>query len=176
MVRLEKMSARPMTDRTIRPLTSSDLPEALALQAQGYPVALQDGPAAFASRIAVAPGWCWAAVAGGRLDGYLLSHPWTSLAPPSPDTMLTRAEGDVWYIHDLSTAAHARGQGVARALLAACEAAKPALPRSELVAIEGAAPFWSRLGWRVAEPEPEGLRAKLAAYGPAAVYMTRSRD
>lgn len=160
-----------MTDWTIRPLTLADLPAALALQAQGYPQALWDSEAAFVSRMAVAPGWCWAAEMKGELDGYLLSHPWASFSPPRPDTVLHRAEGDVWYIHDLSTAAHARGRGVGRALLATCETAHPQIRRSELVAVDGAAPVWTRLGWSPAMPET--VRNKVASYGPAAVYMAR---
>lgn len=160
-----------MTDRLIRPLTLAHLPAALALQAEGYPEALWDSEAAFVSRMTTAPDWCWAAERDGRLDGYLLSHPWTSFSPPKPDTVLDRAEGDVWYIHDLSTAAPARGQGVGRALLAACRAAHPTIRRSELVAVEGAAPVWTRLGWRPAMTDP--VAAKVAHYGPAAIYMAR---
>ncbi|KQS54201.1 hypothetical protein ASG17_11130 [Brevundimonas sp. Leaf363] len=160
-----------MADSLIRPLTPADLPAALALQADGYPEALWDGEEAFVSRIAVAPDWCWALEREGRLEGYLLSHPWTSMSPPVPDTTLERAEGDIWYIHDLSTARAARGRGVGRALLAACEAAHPQIRRSELVAVDGAEPFWRRLGWRPAMIGP--VVAKVAKYGPAAIYMAR---
>lgn len=160
-----------MSARTIRPLTLADLPAALALQAEGYPRALWDGEEAFGSRIIVAPDWCWAAESDGRLDGYLLSHPWPSFSPPTPDTTLERTVGDVWYIHDLSTAAHARNRGVGRALLAGCEAAHPHIRRSELVAVEGAAPYWTRLGWTPAMSD--AFTAKVASYGPAAVYMAR---
>ena len=155
----------------IRPLTLADLPAALALQAAGYPEALWDGEDAFASRMTVAPDWCWAFERDGSLEGYLLSHPWTTMSPPTPDTVLDRAEGDVWYIHDLSTAQAARGRGVGRALLAACEAAHPQVRRSELVAVDGAEPYWRRLGWRPAMAGP--IAAKVAKYGPAAGYMVR---
>lgn len=157
----------------IRPFTAADLPAAMALQAVGYPPHVHDGEAAFASRALVAPSWCWAAETDGRLDGYLLSHPWASLAPPAPDVVLARATGPVWYVHDLSVAAHARGTGVGRALLAACRGSHPAIVRSELIAIDGAEPFWSRLGWRTVEPLPAALEAKIAGYGAASRYMVR---
>lgn len=157
----------------VRPLTQRDLDQALAIQADCYPPAIRDGEAAFASRIATAPDWCWAAERDGRLDAYLLSHPWPSMSPPAPDTVLTEAVGDVWYIHDLSVAPHARGRGLARLLLAACLEAHPQITRSELVAVPGAAPVWSRLGWSEVTNIPAALAAKVAAYGASSAYMAR---
>lgn len=156
-----------------RPLTTADLSQALAIQADCYPPAIRDGEAAFVSRISAAPGWCWAVETDGRLDAYLISHPWPSMAPPAPDTVLTQAEGDCWYIHDLSIAPHARGMGLARPLLAACLDAHPDIGRSELIAVSGAEAFWTRMGWRRASDVPGVLADKVAAYGTDAVYMTR---
>lgn len=157
----------------LRKLTLADLPAALAIQAACYPPAIRDGEAAFASRIALAPGWCWVVEADGRLDAYLLSHPWPTMSPPSPDTVLTQVGGDCWYIHDLSVAPHARGKGLARPLLAACLDAHPEITRSELVAVPGAAPVWSRLGWSEVTDIPAALAAKVARYGAGSVYMAR---
>lgn len=149
------------------------MPAALALQALGYPAHLRDGEEAFVSRLRVAPGWCWVAQTGRLLEGYLLSHPWTSMNPPPPDVVLDAAEGPVWYVHDLSVAALVRGQGVARAMLDACCAANPEIRRSELIAVEGAGRFWERQGWRPVEPLPAPMASKVALYGPTAAYMTR---
>lgn len=160
----------------IRAFAPSDLPAALELQAVGYPAHLHDGEVAFASRPLVAPAWCWVAETEGRLDGYLLSHPWGSMAPPAPDTVLPATEGPVWYVHDLSVAPHARGTGVGKALLETCRAAHPDVGRSELIAVEGAAAYWARLGWAAVEAPPAALAAKVAAYGPEAVYMAKRLD
>lgn len=157
----------------IRPLTLADLPAALALQAECYPPAIRDGEAAFASRIVQAPDWCWTIESHGRMDAYLLSHPWQSLSPPSPDTVLTSAEGECWYIHDLSIAPHARGEGLARPLLAACLDAHPKISRAELVAVPGAEPVWLRLGWHRVTDLSLALSAKVAGYGDGSVYMAR---
>ena len=73
----------------IRPLVRADLEAALALQALGYAEALRDGPEAFASRIDIAPDHCRAVERGGRLLAWLLSHPWRSFDPPTPDQVLT---------------------------------------------------------------------------------------
>jgi ribosomal protein S18 acetylase RimI-like enzyme len=157
----------------VRALTPADLPAALDIQADCYPPAIRDREAAFASRISVAPGWCWAVETDRRLDAYLLSHPWPRMSPPSPDTILTAAGGDCWYIHDLSVAPHARGEGLARPLLAACLEAHPEITRSELVAVPGAAPVWSRLGWSEVTGVPPTLAAKVAGYGDGSIYMAR---
>ena len=111
--------------------------------------------------------------AEGRLDAYLLSHPWVSMRPPEPDTVLDKAEGEVWYIHDLSVAPWARGQGLGDQMLAACLKAHPAIGRSELVAVPGAAPFWERRGWAPATGLTPTMAAKVAAYGEGSAYLVR---
>jgi GNAT superfamily N-acetyltransferase len=156
----------------IRPLVRADLEAALALQALGYAEALRDGPEAFASRIDIAPDHCWAVERDGRPLAWLLSHPWRSFDPPTPDQVLTPVGDACWYIHDLSVAPEGRGLGLGRALvehvLARC---RPA--RSELIAVSGAHPVWLRLGWRDAPDLPTALAAKVAAYGSEAAYMVR---
>ncbi|MBN8553530.1 MAG: GNAT family N-acetyltransferase [Caulobacterales bacterium] len=156
----------------MRLLDHSDLAAALALQAEVYPPAIQDGEAAFASRIAAAPDWCWAVEDEGRLAAYLISHPWSSMRPPAPDTVLDRAEGEIWYIHDLSVAPWARGQRLGDQLLTACLGAHPEIRRSELVAVPGAAPFWERRGWTPVSV-PAALAAKVAQYGVGSTYLAR---
>lgn len=157
----------------VRRLTLADLQAALALQAECYPPAIWDGEAAFASRIIHAPDWCWTIDTGGEMDAYLISHPWPSMSPPAPDTILPAATGDCWYIHDLSVAPRVRGEGLARSLLAACLDANPEISRSELVAIPGAAPVWRRLGWSPVSSLSDVLEAKVAAYGAGSTYMAR---
>lgn len=157
----------------IRPLVLADLDQALAIQAECYPPAIRDGQAAFASRVVRAPAGCWVVETAGRLDAYLLSHPWASMSPPEPDTVLTSTAGDIWYIHDLSVAPHARGQGLARRLLDACQEAHPGITRSELVAVPGAEPVWLHLGWSRLTDLPPALSVKVARYGAGSVYMAR---
>lgn len=156
-------------------MTPQDLGDVLALQALGYPPALQDSASAFLSRMALAPTLNLVARQGVDLRAYLVSHPWEAGSPPPVDAVLPRsAPQDCWYVHDLSVAEAARGQGLARRLLVAGRDAALglALARSELIAVEGAAPFWRRQGWSLPAIIPPDLAAKVSGYGPSAVFMT----
>ena len=149
------MSASPvqiMSDAfSIRPMREADLDAVLAVQAQGYPPALRDGREAFASRITLAPSANLVVDGPDGCAGYLVSHPWLSRSPPPVDTVLDGPppRPECWFIHDLSVAPAAQGAGLARRLFLAGAAAAETLGlrRSELIAVEGAAPFWLRLGY-----------------------------
>ena len=161
----------------LRPMTADDLPAVLALQAQGYPPALHDAAPAFLSRMAMAPAMNLVAWDHAGLSGYLVSHAWISGSPPPVDTVLSPPHSpQCWYVHDLSVGPQARGTGLAQALIAAGAAAARAagLGVSELVAVEGAAPFWEKQGWRARTLQDPALAAKVAAYGASAVFMTKA--
>ncbi len=164
-----------MTDVVLRPMTPQDLDDVLALQAQGYPAALHDSADAFLSRMDLAPRLNLVAHQGDYLRGYLFSHPWRAGSPPPVDAVLpASAPQDCWYVHDLSVAEAARGLGLARRLLIAGRdaASDLGLSRAELIAVEGAAPFWRRQGWSLPAIISQDLAAKVAGYGPSAVFMT----
>jgi GNAT superfamily N-acetyltransferase len=164
-----------VTDFVLRLMTPQDLGDVLALQARGYPAALHDSADAFLSRMALAPALNLVVLQGEDLRGYLVSHPWAAGSPPPVDSVLPReAPQDCWYVHDLSVAEAARGLGLARRLLIAGRdaALTLGLTRSELIAVEGAAPFWRRQGWSLPAIIAPDLAAKVAGYGPSAVFMT----
>jgi GNAT superfamily N-acetyltransferase len=165
-----------MTDLVLRPMAPQDLPAVLALQATGYPPALHDSADAFLSRMALAAELNLTAWREGELAGYLVSHPWAAGSPPPVDAVLDPATpADCWYVHDLSVAQAARGLGLGKILLAAGREAAMArrLTRSELIAVDGAAPFWRRQGWAAPAAIAPDLALKVAGYGPSAVFMTR---
>ena len=161
---------------TIRSLTESDLPAAIAVQAAVYPVPLLEEPDAFASRLHLPQSYCLAAVCDGRLIAYLLAHGWPSKNPPALDAALSPArQNEVLYIHDLAVAPLGRGLRLGQRLLqCAFElAVRDKLTDAELIAVEGAAPYWRRLGF--IEPEvPDSLRRKVTAYGKGARWMARA--
>ncbi len=157
------------------PLLPRHLPQALVLQAQVYPAFLVEPEAAFASRLWVAAPFNLAAEQDGILLGYLLAHGWPRESPPPVGAELDpETSGDTLYLHDLAVASAARGTGLGRSLVehAFALAAADGLERAELIAVEGAADYWQRLGFR-ADPAPPALAAKVAYYGPAARWMWR---
>jgi GNAT superfamily N-acetyltransferase len=165
-----------MAGLVLRPMAPQDLPAVLALQALSYPAALHDSADAFLSRMVLAAELNLTAWQGDELAGYLVSHPWAAGSPPPVDAVLDPATpADCWYVHDLSVAQAARGLGLGKILLAAGRDAATArgLTRSELIAVEGAAPFWRRMGWAAPAAVAPDLASKVAGYGPAAVFMTR---
>lgn len=160
---------------TPAPFLSHHLPQALALQSQVYPAFLVEPEAAFASRLRVAAPFNLVIERDGRLLAYLLAHGWPREAPPPVGTVLDPARsGDTLYLHDLAVAPEARGTGVGQALVAhaIAQAVAGGLARAELIAVEGAADYWHRLGFH-ADMSSAALAAKTAAYGPAAQWMWR---
>lgn len=91
----------------------------------------------------------------------------TILDPATPSEVL--------FLHDLALAPAARGLRVGERLVAAAlEAARrDDLSEAELIAVEGAAGYWRRLGF-VETPMAPTLAAKVAGYGDAARWMRRA--
>ena len=159
----------------IRPLEPGDISAALAIQSQAYPAFLREDEAAFASRIAIKASYCLAATRDGELVAYLLAHGWLGLAPPPVGAILpAEAPSDILFIHDLAVSPQGRGSGIGRDLVArAFElATRDGLDTAELIAVEGAAPYWASLGFEPVDCSAE-LAAKVAAYGPQACLMKR---
>lgn len=169
------MKSADQTAISVTAMTATDLDDALALQSRSYPAFLVEDASAFASRMGLAASFCLAARREGELLGYLLAHGWPRCSPPAVGTVLTDCgPGDVLFIHDLAVASAGRGSGVGRMLIARAFdlAARAGLRRAELIAVEGAADYWRRLGF-VAVPVSGTLAAKVATYGPQACWMER---
>jgi ribosomal protein S18 acetylase RimI-like enzyme len=165
-----------MSAPILTPLQPRHLPQALSLQSQVYPAFLVEPESAFASRLHVAAPFNRAAERDGSLIAYLLAHGWTRESPPPVGAVLDRATaGDTLYLHDLAVSDAARGTGIGRMLVEAAfaDAVAAGLARAELIAVEGAAAFWQRLGFHMGAPSP-ALAAKVAQYGPAARWMWRA--
>lgn len=170
---------QPAPPIAIRPLTAADLPQALAIQSLAYPAFLREDAAAFASRLTLRQSYCLAATRaearGETLIAYLLAHGWPSGSPPAIGMILSEPDRcTVLFIHDLAVAPGGRGTAIGKRLIdvATVAAARQGLARAELIAVEGAAPYWQRLGFAEETISP-ALAAKVAAYGPAARWMTR---
>lgn len=165
----------PSTAIVVDKLGHGDLAAAVAIQAEAYPPFLRESAEAFASRLDLARSYCLAARQNEVLVAYLLAHGWPGRTPPPIDTVLDAgAPVDVLFIHDLAVAPAGRGFAIGRRLFASsfALAAGEGLHRAELIAVEGAAPYWRSLGFAVAAVPPR-LARKIAAYGPAARWMER---
>lgn len=163
---------------SIHALSTRDLPAALAIQSAIYPAFLIETERAFRSRIERTNGYCLAATRGETLLGYILAHGWARGSPPPVGTLLAPDVPDeVLFIHDLAVAPAGRGLAIGERLVAGAidRAVQNGLRRAELIAVEGAATYWQRLGF-VAERGSDALQATLASYGAEARWMTRAID
>lgn len=161
---------------TVDALRLSDLPAALAIQAEAYPEFLREGEHAFRSRITLIRSYCLAARCYGQLLGYLLAHGWRRRSPPPIGAILDDSvPSEVLFLHDLSVASTGRGLAIGRQLVeqAFALAAEDGLHRAELIAVEGAAAYWSKLGF-VTEPVSRDLQEKVRGYGNSACWMARA--
>jgi predicted N-acetyltransferase YhbS len=119
--------------------------------------------------------YCLAATRDGLLIGYLLAYGWPGQAPSLIGTVLTKDEtSEVLFIHDLASLTEAQGSGIGRTLvMRAFElAALDGLFEAQLIAVEGAASYWQRLGFAEVGTT-EKLAAAVAQYGGEARWMTR---
>jgi ribosomal protein S18 acetylase RimI-like enzyme len=129
----------------------------------------------FAERQRLYPEGCRLLEVEGRPVGYILTHPWRYLEPPSLNVRLGMLPADptTYYIHDLVLLPEARGSGAATAVVheIIAHAAATGAANVSLVAVRGTQGFWRRHGFEaVSEPR---LDAKLASYDAEALYMVR---
>lgn len=154
----------------IRPLRPEDISEVLALQASVYPPAYHEAGAAFLSRLAYGRGLpVLARDGGGKMVGYLFAHPWHRGGVPALGRLLPDCgAADRLFVHDLTVAPASQGGRVGYRLLATLLAQANALGLAEvgLVAVAGAAGYWSCLGF-----VPDTGAGALVGYGDGAVSM-----
>jgi len=159
-----------------RAMTAADLDAVAAVAAIGFPDHFE-GRDCFENRLVLNPAGCFV-LAGedGAAHGYLVAYPWTENAAPSLNTLIAAIPDNaaVMYLHDLALDPAVRGRGWSRTIVErlAQDARAAGWPALALVAVNGAAPFWERHGFVIADPP--GMADKLAGYGADARYMVRS--
>ena len=161
---------------TIRRLTAADLDAVMRVQAACYPRELNEERGLFARRLTAAPETAWLAESAGTACAYLFGYPSRPgrITPLGGDFAPSRS-ATALYLHDLAVAPAAAGQGLGRRLVATAVAAAQGLGlmQATLVAVGGAEKFWQAQGFRRADALAAEQQARLAGYGPAAVYMQR---
>lgn len=157
-----------------RPMTPADIAQVDAIAAAIH-VALPEHAFVFAERQRLYPNGCFMLEADGEPAGYVISHPWHYLRPPSLNTLVEQMPEDAstYYIHDLALLPRSRrtgaGSTIVNRLLAHARGA--GLPNVSLIAVYDAAPFWRRHGFDYID-DPTLVR-KLAGYGAEARMMVR---
>lgn len=158
-----------------RPAKPADVPQIAEISSvtlAGYP----EEAAIFEELVRLSPAGCHVLTMGGRITGYLVSHPWTRNFPPPLNTPIGALpkKPDSWYIHDLSLLESARGFGAAREAveIAAHCAVGAGLSNLSLVAVNGAAGFWQGRGFLPVMDD--GIAGRIASYGEDALYMERT--
>lgn len=154
-----------------RRMETGDIPSVSAIAQIVHPSFPEDD-AVFAERVALYPEGCRILIGeAGEPQGYILSHPWRG-APPKLNSLLRALPvPDVYYIHDLSVLPEQRGSGAASQVVHDVleQARGEGLSLAALVAVNNSAPFWSRLGFTVAD-DP-AMQRTLDSYGDDARYM-----
>ena len=157
-----------------RQMTEADLP---AVESVGRSVHASNPEdlGIYAERLALHPHGCFVLQGGERIIGYILSHPWLSGQPPQLNSFLERLPPapDTFYVHDVALLPEARGAGAGSAGvdLLVRQAVREGFTNLSLVAVNGAAPFWQRHGFRVMDGA--AIRPRLRSYGEAASFMVR---
>jgi ribosomal protein S18 acetylase RimI-like enzyme len=155
-------------------MTESDL-DAVTRISERVHVAYPEDAAVLAERQKLYPPGCKVFDSDGRVDGYVLSHPWRHLDPPSLNVALGALppEPTTFYIHDIVLLPEARGSGAASAAVRELVALARAtgFDNMSLVALKGTSGFWKRHGFvLVSDP---ALDRKLTSYDEHARYMVR---
>ena len=136
----------------IRPLTPADVPAIHALEVEAYLPSLHESAEAFTRLIEIYPDGAFGGFDEDGLCGYAFGVPLkagTTLELQSPLAAVP-ADADTFYIHDVAVAARCRGEGVGRILASRLvELARArGFRQSELVSVQGSAPFWEKFGFR----------------------------
>lgn len=135
----------------LRLLTPADIGELHRVEAETYLPALHESDEAFLQLIALFPDGAFGFFDDQGLCGYAFATPTRAGETLALRSVLEHipADADTFYIHDVAIAHRCRGQGLARQLVERLLALARArgFRRSELVSVQGSAPFWRKFGF-----------------------------
>jgi GNAT superfamily N-acetyltransferase len=135
----------------LRLLTADDLRQVARLEAEAYLPALHESDAAFLRLMQLYPDGAFGCFDDEGLCGYAFAAPsvgGTTLPLRAPLERIPEG-ADTFYIHDVAVAERCRGRGIGRQLATRLLdlARDEGFHRSELVSVQGSAPFWQRFGF-----------------------------
>jgi predicted N-acetyltransferase YhbS len=153
-----------------RALAESDWRQVASLESATYAaLGLSEGLDGLRSR--AGGGTSYVVEADGAIVGYVLALPYPyGSFPDLFDLEPVAARNANLHLHDMAVAAERRGAGLGRRLAGhlLAVAREHGYERVSLVALDGRAAFWARLGFH---PQPSVPAP--AGYGPGATYMSR---
>ena len=137
---------------TLRRLTRDDLPQIHRLEAATYLPSLHESDEAFLRIIDLFPDGAVGVFDADELCAYAFAVPLRAgsiLELRAPLRELPH-DADMFYIHDVAVGERHRGRGFATRLVEAMLdlARARRLRTSELVSVQGSAPFWQRFGFQ----------------------------
>lgn len=164
------IAAKTMTNHImLRAITPSDWPDILAIQQQCYAELINESQAVLQCKQQLAANCCFVLLQTTKVQGYCFAHPWQLGQPPKLNQLITLpTQQNSLYIHDMAVAKHAQGLGLASEALYHLRdlALQQQLSSLSLVAVNGAASYWQRFGFR-----RYPLANALSGYGDSAEYM-----
>lgn len=154
-----------------RAMEPGDLAAVMAIADEVHP-GLPEDEAVFASRLSAFPAGCLVLERTGTIGGYAMAHPIRLGEPPELNVAIDAIGKDrnAFYIHDVALLPAFRGKGLVTPAIERLLQAGASLEVACLISVYGTANFWSRFGFKADLTLPA---AKLASYGPDAVFMTR---
>lgn len=160
----------------IRTLLRTDLLDVSRIQRECYSQELLESADSFLAKLSVAADSCFIAVRKEMAMGYVIALPALTgeIIALNGVEYSVPARADSLYIHDMAVSLRARKAGVAQYLLDAVfhTAKRHGYQQVSLVAIEGAASYWKRHGFKTVSADKH-LHKRLVKYGERARYMSK---
>jgi ribosomal protein S18 acetylase RimI-like enzyme len=135
----------------LRSLNPGDIAELHRLEAEAYLPELHESDESFLQLMRLYPEGAFGYFDEEGLCGYAFAAPsmaGTTLELRTPVERIPEG-ADTFYIHDVAVAARCRGRGIGRLLATRllALAREQGFARTELVSVQGSAPFWRRFGF-----------------------------
>jgi GNAT superfamily N-acetyltransferase len=158
-------------------MEDADLAAVAALSTRVHPN-FPERPEVLTEKFRLFPHGCFALSDGRTIAGYCFSHPWKrGTPPPALDAFLGEIprQADSFFIHDLTLDTSMRRRNLAATLVPALvQAARDTgVTHMTLVAVNGASPFWSRMGFE-RTPDEAIQAAARKKYDAGAIHMQRT--
>jgi GNAT superfamily N-acetyltransferase len=152
----------------VRPLKESDLEQLLIVQRAAYGDIYIETKEIFLTKLLVSNPTCLGGFIDGRMAGYCIGFNWQSGLPVplhSDIREITHTE-NAYYIHDIAIHPEFEGKGLARTFMEqSIEIARSRGFKSiELTAVQSAATYWERFGYKPMAEAQGGYGAEAMRY------------